>query len=362
MIAISGGGTGGHFFPAYSVFKYFKEKNIPTIFIGSKNSIEAQFFEKDFFLFDIKKNVFLPKRLYSYIKISKKIKQLLKEKNVKLVLGFGGYVSFPLYLAAYLLKIPIVIHEQNVLFGKANKLFSRFAKKIFLGFPYFERKNIEDIDNKKFVWTSNPLRKEVEIYDKEDKNSLKEKLKIPPSKKVLLIYGGSQGALFLNEVFEYIASKSPNILKEFFIIHITGKNKGFFRLKNIYEKRNYDFLLFEFKENLGPYLKVADLVISRAGALTVTEVCYFKKKTLFVPYPYAYKNHQYENIKPILKKDLAKVFIQTLKKEDKEKFLKTFKEFTNWSNTKKDEDIKDLETYILKNSKEIILKETLKIL
>lgn len=358
MIAISGGGTGGHFFPAYATFKFLKENHLNSIFIGSINSIEAKFKDESFFLFDIRKNLNLARRLPHYIKVSFKIKKLLKEKNIKLVLGFGGYVSFPLYLAAYLSKIPIIIHEQNALFGKANKIFSKIAKTIFLGFPYFEGKYFKDFDKSKFIWTSNPLRKEVEKFFKEDEIKLKRKLRIPLSKKVLLIFGGSQGALFLNEAFEYIALKYPSLLKKFFIIHITGKNKKFFSLKKLYQQKNIENQVYEFKDNLGPYLKVADLVVCRAGALTVTEVCYFKKKALFVPYPYAYKNHQYENIKPLSKKGLAKCYIQKLKENDKEKFSKAFFDFINWEISLGK--LKELDNYILRNSKEIILNEILK--
>ena len=358
MVAISGGGTGGHFFPAYATFKFLKENHLNPIFIGSINSIEAKFEEEKFFLFDIKKNLNFAKRIPHYIKISFKIKKLLKEKKIKLILGFGGYVSFPLYLAAYLSKIPIFIHEQNVLFGKANKIFSKIAKKIFLGFPYFEKKFFKDFDKNRFVWTSNPLRKEVEKFFEEDKIKLKQQLKIPLSKKVLLIFGGSQGALFLNEAFEYIALKYPHLLKNFFIVHITGKNKKFSSLKSLYHQKNIESKVYEFKDNLGPYLKIADLVVCRAGALTVTEICYFRKKTLFVPYPYAYKNHQYENIKPLLEKGLVKCYIQRLKENDKENFCKTFFDFLNWEISL--EKLKKLENYILRNSKEIILNEILK--
>ncbi len=361
MIAISGGGTGGHFFPAYATFKFLKEHNLNPIFIGSINSIEAKFKEENFFLFNIKKNLNIFQKLSQYFKISYKIKVLLKEKKIKVVLGFGSYVSFPLYFAAYLLKIPIFIHEQNALFGKTNKIFSKIAKKVFLGFPYFEGKVFKDLDTNKFIWTSNPLRKELEKFYKEDKTQLKQKLKIPLSKKVLLIFGGSQGALFLNEAFEYIALKYPSFLKNFFIIHITGKNKKFFTLKNLYQRKKIESQVYEFKENLGSYLKVADLVVCRAGALTVTEICYFKKKALFVPYPYAYKNHQYENIKPLLEKNLAKCYIQNLKNDDKENFSKAFFNFLNWEKNISLEKLKELESYILKNSKEIILKEILKV-
>lgn len=214
---------------------------------------------------------------------------LLKKFNPDVVLGFGGYVSVPVALAAKTLRIPVVIHEQTLEAGAANVLVSKFAKKICISFEtsrkYFPKNKVE--------LTGNPIRKTVFHPAK--------KIEIEETGPVIFITGGSQGSHAINLLVQGSLTK---LLDKFTIVHQTGDSQEFRDFDKLLilkeelnnNKRNKYYLSKFFSpEEIGSILKSADLIVSRAGINTVSELIFLKKPSYLIPIPISQKNEQVKN-------------------------------------------------------------------
>lgn len=288
-IVFATGGTGGHIFPAIAVAKEMENE---IVFIGSKFGMEKKIMQKEKFEYYL-----LPIKGISGLSIFKKSYRIfllvfstlislyyIIKINPKLIIGFGGYGSFPILLWANLLKKTYFLQEQNSIPGKVTRLFSKNAKAVFCGFPNINLKG-------KTIYTGNPLRKE--FY----KIKPKEKLEFPLK---LLILGGSQGSSFLNETVSQLIPK----LKEYNIqlYHHTGlKEKE--KIKESYKIHGLEAEVFDFTDSPWEYYEKADLIICRAGALTVSEVSASGRCAIFIPFKGAYENHQYYNAKYLVERD-----------------------------------------------------------
>ncbi len=294
-VAIAGGGTGGHFFPALALYKYLKEQGYSLLFIGSKGGIEESF--KDEINCKLLNSAKLRgggvlRLLKGGIKngfASLRAYKILKNFSPDAVVLFGGYSSLPVGLAANFLKVPLFLHEQNTVPGKTNLFISKFAEKVLLGF-----KDAQVFFKGKGIFVGNPLRKEVLKYKDFSKERLKEELGIGKSRKVILVMGGSQGAKWINENFSKALSFLKNLRGELFIIHITGKGKSG-ELRQTYSELGFKHKVFEFFKDMGKLYRVSDFAVSRAGALSITELSAFGIPALFIPYPFAADDHQYKN-------------------------------------------------------------------
>ncbi len=201
------------------------------------------------------------------------------------ILSFGGYVAVPVVFAGWLFSIPIIIHEQGIVSGLANRISAFFADKIAVSFP-----GANNFDQSKTIVTGNPLRKD--ILDKGRVNHAKEE-KLP----VVLIMGGNQGSHVINLAVEEILNKLLQIAN---VTHVTGDNKfgDYERLSNLGKSERFKERYLVKKwigEDYGEVLSKVDLVICRGGANTLTEVAYMGKPALVIPIPYLYKNEQTEN-------------------------------------------------------------------
>lgn len=285
MLLISGGGTGGHFFPALAFIDFVKERE-KVLFIGAKRGIEFKLRDKipseKIFLevypfrgVPLKEKL---KALYYFIKSQWEIK--VSEDFKSLV--FGGYASIPLGIYTIRKGKPLFIHEQNSIPSKTNKLLSKRAKEIFITFEYTKKyfKNAKKVGI--------PIRKE--LLQRIDKKEAKEKLGLDPEKETLLILGGSQGALFLNR---FALELSKYTTMQIILISGTEHYDGF---KEFINER---FKIIPFSLNMNLIYSASDFAISRAGAGTITELSLYGIPTLFIPYPYAADNHQYFNAKEI---------------------------------------------------------------
>lgn len=225
---------------------------------------------------------------------------ILKEFRPDIVLSFGGYISLPVVISSFLLRIPVVIHEQTMGAGLANKIASKFAKKICISWE----SSAKFFPKSKTVLTGNPIRKfKIHPFDK-----LRARIS---NEKIPLIYitGGSSGSHAINILAETILEE---LLSRYKIIHQTGDARefgDFERLKNLKEKLSeklrsrYYLTKFVDPEDAGRVLKDSDLVISRSGMNTVTELIYFTKPSLLIPLPYSQGNEQVENAR--LLKDIG---------------------------------------------------------
>ena len=289
-ILFCSGGTGGHVFPSVSLINFFKKKEYKTILIIDKRG--AKYLKKDFFLPKILE-VSFPTRTGIINKILFYLKLILTSFNSFLflnkekpnfVFGLGGYVSFPVCLAAKLLNIKIFLYEPNLVLGRANKFFMRFCSKLFTN-----SNNIINLHNKylfKCVEVGNILREEIIKHElsKKDKSN---------SKKTILILGGSQGAeIFGEKIPQVILNLSKN-----YRINIIQQSlpKQINKIKNFYNKNNIENYIFSFQENIVELISRADLAISRCGSSTVGELEYLGVPFIAIPYPFAKDNHQYQN-------------------------------------------------------------------
>ncbi len=343
-VFIAGGGTGGHFYPALSISEALHKKGFSIFYIGTKNGIEGK---KDFpygekILFDTKgvRGKSLKGKVISTAKLlntTLKVKKILKKEKPDFAICFGGYASLPLGLAAFLERVPLYIHEQNSVPSYTNKVLSYLAKKIFITFEYSKKY----FPQEKTFLTGFPIRNSLKKRLSISKEEARRLLGIPQEKDVVLIFGGSQGAKKLTEIGESLAEKEKGI---FFII-ITGKNSSL-------NKKLPNIKSFEYFEDMGLLYKASDIVISRSGAGTVSELILFGKPAVFIPYPYAASNHQYFNVKWLEEKGLAYIVEE---KNLNEKVLKEkIKDFFSKDLSLLEDRIK---SFAIKNAEEIILKE-----
>ena len=292
-IIIATGGTGGHVFPAYSLAKHFLDNKINVEIISDKRGLRYLQDYHDIKVIEItsstifKKNIFqlLFSTLIIFYSIFRSFIFLLANRP-NLVFGMGGYSSFPVCIAAKILRIPFIIYENNLHIGKANRYLLPYAKKVFVS--HKELEGISEKYQKKICEIGNIIRKEILNFQvKSDSNQIDEKLKI-------LILGGSQAA-------KIFAEKLTKIFKECNKagIHLTiyqqclpEQNKF---LTSFYEDLNIDFEIFNFSNKILDYFAKINLAITRSGSSISAELINARIPFISVPLPSSADNHQLKN-------------------------------------------------------------------
>ena len=301
-IIIVAGGTGGHVFPAIGLAQALKAGNIQILFIGTKRAIEDQVKKRGYDVETLPITVMSFKSIIqSFYSVAGLIGSFLKGFEIfwrvkpDVVVGFGGYVTGPILLAAKLMNIPTLIHEQNAIPGKANSLLAKFVNKITISFNRTKKYFKSD----KVVLTGCPIREE--FLDIEKEKALKF-FDFDSNKFTILVMGGSLGSHAINQIFLETVSlfEERNKLQ---IIHICG-NQDYEFFKQEYKKINIKSKVYGFFEEIGYAYKVADLVVSRAGASTITELMSFGLASILIPYPFA-SMHQMENAKVLVNSNAA---------------------------------------------------------
>ncbi len=288
---VSAGGTGGHIFPALSLIeKILEDKNNEVLYIGTTDRMESEIIPskgipyKGITVSGIKKN--LIKDFKNIFRINSSItecKKIINEFKPDAVIGFGGYVTFPVIMAAHKNKVPIFLHEQNVIPGKTNKVISRFAKKVFISFE----ESSKYFSKGKCIYSGNPCSERAKNIKKHNKTELG----FDKKKKLIIIVMGSEGSSVMNErLFDYLRSfNEPD--KE--ILFITGKRQYSALNNNL--KVPSSVKMVSFYEDLPGLMKSADLIVSRAGASTISEIIATSIPSILIPSPYVANNHQYYN-------------------------------------------------------------------
>jgi len=282
-LLVAASGTGGHIFPALAVSKEVEDEwNIH--WLGIQQRLDAHLIPQKYNLKTLniktpRKNVFL---FYQYIQIlmsTFQIIRILKENKIKLVFTTGGYISAPTIVASKLPRIPVIIHESNLIPGMVTQYFGFLCNYVLLGF----KKTNSYLRNCKTIFTGTPLRKQ--FYKS---NPLPEW--VPKGKgPLLIVMGGSQGAKAINQIL--YDSLEFLMKKKFRIVHIIGEyNKYSFNLKN---SKNY--VQKKFTNEIAGLIQNCDLVISRSGAGTINELIETEKPSILIPLPYSKNNHQEKN-------------------------------------------------------------------
>ncbi|NWF66170.1 MAG: undecaprenyldiphospho-muramoylpentapeptide beta-N-acetylglucosaminyltransferase [Campylobacterales bacterium] len=294
MIAITGGGTGGHLVIAKAIKEELNKRDIKPIFIGSSNGQDKAWFEHDngfekcYFLDT--KGVVNKKgfgKISSFLNILKKIStvnSIFKTHEIKKVFSVGGYSAAPASFASVLFNKQLFIHEQNCYIGNLNRLLRPFAKEFFSS--YLESSKVKDYPVSLNFFEHQRVRVDI---------------------KTIIFLGGSQGAKFINDFALSVALELTK--KGIKIIHQCGKNE-YERVKNEYEKLNIDVDLFDFSQNIVEKIAIADIAISRSGASSLWELSANGLPAIFIPYPFSANDHQYFNAKFLTDLNLALVYRQ----------------------------------------------------
>ena len=300
---ITGGGTGGHIYPALSVADKLSEKDWEIEYVGNKDSLEEDIIDGTDYEFHSVKVLPLPRslnlNLFKSIFISLKAVitsyKLIKKIKPDVVFGTGGYVTGPVLLASYLNQIPTVIHEQNIYPGITNKLLAFFVNKIAVNnieaAKYFAGKA-----KNKIIETGNPIRSEIINTSKEE--GIK-KLGLKDEYKTLFIMGGSQGSETINKAVVDAIDDVMNIDK-LQIILITGKNNYedvINQLKDKTKKYEKRLMIIPYLNNIEWAYAAADLIIYRAGATGIAEITGRGLPAILIPFPYSAEGHQEVNAK-----------------------------------------------------------------
>lgn len=306
-IIIAGGGTGGHIFPAIAIANAIKklEPGTDILFVGAKGKMEMEKVPQAGYRIEgldiagfnrssLIKNIGLPFKLVrSFLQVRKIFNQFRPDA----VVGVGGYSSFPVLRSAQARNIPSFIHESNSFAGKSNILLGKKATRVFVATDGMQK----FFPSEKIIITGNPVRPAIVNVSSIDKNEALQFFGLKPGKKTILVVGGSLGAQSMNVA---ISNGLENLIKAGLqLIWQTGKTNA---VKWKEQSADHPTVwVNDFITQMELAYAAADVVISRAGAMAIAELCVVKKPVLFVPYPFAAEDHQTMNAMNLVEKQAA---------------------------------------------------------
>ena len=292
---IAAGGTGGHFYPGFSLGRLLNKQDCSVLFVVRKDDVAAHVLTESKLKFQEIDFCPLPrsfnplKYIKFVIKLCKAFRQtsaILKEFRPDVAVGMGGYVSFPLLFIAHLKGIKTAAHDSNTIIGLSNKICSRFTDLFLLGLPV----------NKKIrhsILVGTPIRKE--FADPVKRTKVLHDLGLDPNFQTVLLFGGSQGARALNQALIETAKRLVAENDHVQFVHISGE-RWYETISRAYGKTNRIQVL-AYSNEIYDLMHSCDLAVCRSGAGTLAELIYCKKPAILVPYPSAAANHQYYNAK-----------------------------------------------------------------
>lgn len=301
-VIVSAGGTGGHIYPALAIINKIKENEPDSeiLYIGTHNRMEKDIIPKhnipfetiEIYGFNRKKILKNIKTINTFIKSYFKCKKIIKKFNPDIVVGVGGYVTGPVIYAAHNLGYKTLIHEQNSIPGKCNKFLSKYVDTIAISFSSSKK----FLNNKNIIFTGNPCSEEAKKVTKMSKKELK----LDNNKKLVYIVMGSLGASKIND-FLIKTLKLFND-KEYEVIYVSGTSSYEEVIKHNYPS---NVKIFPYIENQTRALKNADLIVTRCGATTLSEIIALQIPSILIPSPYVPDNHQYKNAIDLVNNDAA---------------------------------------------------------
>ncbi len=292
---VSAGGTGGHIYPALAIINKFKEKepDLEVLYIGTHNRMEKDIIPKRGIKYEAieiygfsKSNIGLDiKNIFCISKAKKRCLEIMKSFKPDIVLGIGGYVTYPVIWAASKLGIKTFIHEQNSLPGKTNMMLGKKAS--LIGVSFKESMSKFDGVKGKVFYSGNPCGENALSLSPMDKKALG----LDPKKQLVVIVAGSLGSSTVNEKMKDFLSKVGS--EKYEVLYITGN-----ALYNDFTsgtKYPSNVKVLPYLDNLPALLKNTDLIVTRAGASTMSEILSLNLPAIFIPSPYVANNHQYYN-------------------------------------------------------------------
>lgn len=296
------GGTGGHIFPALAVADELKRQDIMASWLGTEYGLETKLVAERYPLFylsvrGVRKKGML-KKLGLPFSLSYAVLQamrVIRKQKIKVVVGFGGYAAGPGGLAARLMRVPLIVHEQNARPGMTNKTLAKFARKVLCAFPTSAFKTKSTIEV-----IGNPIREEIKALHAQEHDFYKHVLNV-------LVLGGSQGAKILNDAMpEFVLGLPKDACVNLW--HQTGE-RTYEETKNAYaavcSDYTCDLKIEPFISDMAEAYQWADIVVCRAGALTVSEAACAGVPAFFVPFAQAVDDHQYHNAQFLVQAEAA---------------------------------------------------------
>ncbi len=317
-ILFAGGGTGGHLLPALNIARALKRNlsDAEFLFVGVKGGMEKSLVERNGFTIEEIEVVGIKRNFGGMVDFSRKIMKAFAQSDKvvrgfgpEVVVGTGGYVSAPVVMAGKRRRARILIQEQNIYPGLATRFLARFADRICIAFDD-SKKYLQGLRN--ISVTGNPLRDD--LFQPRD-NDMFTQFGLQPDKKVLLITGGSRGAQSLNEgILSFIEKRL--LPEDWQILWQTGVDK-YDSVKNRVHHHNFAGYFLPFIDNMPGAYALADLVVCRAGAMTISELLALGMPALLVPFPHATADHQMKNALDLKRKGAVEVIAdRKLKSEE----------------------------------------------
>ena len=358
-IIIAGGGTGGHIFPAVAIANALKKlsSDVEILFVGANGRMEMEKVPKEGYKIigldiagmnrsNMLKNVFLPIKVLRSLGQAKKV---LNDFKPDVCIGVGGYASFPILKTAQQKRTLTVLQEQNSFAGKSNKMLGKKAERIFTGYEGMDKFFPKD----KIIYTGNPVRSVIQEMNV-SKSEAYSFFDLDANKKTLFVFGGSLGANSINEAL--LACIDKIAARDIQIVWQTGK--AFFAKAKEETAQMTHVKVFDFLREMEMAYAVADVIVSRAGALSIAELSIVGKPVVFVPYPHAAEDHQTHNAMALVNKKAARIIKDS---EVSEKLLSEVMDVFNNEHFQK-ELSDNIKPFARKNADEVIANKILEII
>jgi UDP-N-acetylglucosamine--N-acetylmuramyl-(pentapeptide) pyrophosphoryl-undecaprenol N-acetylglucosamine transferase len=311
-VLIAAGGTGGHLYPGIAIAReVLRTAGSEAVFVGTERGIEARVLPREglpvrFITVGRIKGMRLGSVLRTLVTLPRALVQslrLLRTERPDAVIGVGGYASGPVALAAWLLRLPLVIVEPNSYAGLANRVLGRFAGRIFVCFPGRDRQGF--FPEAKKVFAGPLVRKGI---DQGARDAARAAFGLDPLRFTIFVMGGSGGAHAINMAMKD-AARDLAALGGLQVLHQTGE-KDVQDVKDGYREAGMDAVVLPYIDDMSGAYAAADLVVARAGATTVAELAVCAKRAVLVPYPFAADNHQEHNARSLAERGGAEVIVQ----------------------------------------------------
>lgn len=307
-VLVSGGGTGGHIYPAVSLVKHIQQKHphAEFLYVGTKKGLESKIVPdqgipfKTIEIQGFKRSLSLSnfKTVYLFLKSISEAKKIIKEFQPDVVIGTGGYVCGSVVYAAHKLKIPTIIHEQNSVAGMTNKFLAKYVDKIGICFSDVA----SDFPSEKVVMVGNPRAQEVAGIQK---STILKEFDLDPELPTVLIFGGSRGALAINEAV--VASLSTFQEKPYQVLYASGDIyfEDVTKVWKEIEQNSQNVKVVPYIKNMENVLGNVDLVVGRAGATSLAEITSIGLPSVLIPSPNVTNDHQTKNAQSLVDKNAA---------------------------------------------------------